>query len=80
MSANFENKKVIVDEIKSYAKDAKAIILVDYKTDSYNDPSEITKKYQKQLYYYELALRKRFKEKIIQKYLYLMHKNDIIEL
>ena len=31
MSANFENKKVLVDEIKSYAKDAKAIILVDYK-------------------------------------------------
>ncbi len=56
------------------------IILVDYKTDVYENPIEIVEKYQKQLYYYELALKKRFKEKIIQKYLYLMHKNDIIEL
>lgn len=31
MSANFENKKVVVDEIKSHAKDAKAIVLVDYR-------------------------------------------------
>lgn len=56
------------------------IILVDYKTDTYDNPDEIAEKYKKQLYYYELALRKRFKEKIIQKYLYLMHRNDIIEL
>ena len=31
MSANFENKKVVVEEIKNYAKDAKAIVLVDYR-------------------------------------------------
>lgn len=31
MSANFENKKVIVDEIKNYASNAKTIVLVDYK-------------------------------------------------
>ena len=31
MSANFENKKVVVEEIKNYAKDAKTIVLVDYK-------------------------------------------------
>lgn len=56
------------------------VILVDYKTDYYNEPCEIAKKYSKQLYYYEKALKIRFKDKIIQKYLYLMHKNDIIEL
>ncbi len=56
------------------------IILVDYKTDYYNEPSEITTKYCKQLYYYEKALKVRFKDKIIHKYLYLMHKNDIIEV
>ena len=56
------------------------IILLDYKTDVYENPSEIVEKYKKQLYYYEIALKKRFKDKIIQKYLYLMHKNDIIEL
>jgi len=31
MSTNFENKKVVVEEIKNYAKDAKTIVLVDYK-------------------------------------------------
>ena len=31
MSANFENKKVVVSEIEAYAKEAKAIVLVDYR-------------------------------------------------
>ena len=31
MSANFENKKVVVSEIEGYAKEAKAIVLVDYR-------------------------------------------------
>jgi len=31
MSANFENKKLVVEEIINHAKDAKAIVLVDYK-------------------------------------------------
>ena len=31
MSANFENKKVVVSEIEGYAKEAKSIILVDYR-------------------------------------------------
>lgn len=56
------------------------VILVDYKTDYYNDPSEIAQKYQKQLYYYEKALKTRYNDRIIEKYLYLMHKNDIIKL
>ncbi len=31
MSANFENKKVVVSEIEGLAKDAKSIVLVDYR-------------------------------------------------
>jgi len=31
MSANFENKKVVVEEIKNLAKDSQSIVLVDYK-------------------------------------------------
>lgn len=31
MSANFENKKVIVGEIEALAKEAKSIVLVDYR-------------------------------------------------
>ena len=31
MSANFENKKLVVSEIEGLAKDAKSIVLVDYR-------------------------------------------------
>ena len=31
MSANFENKKVVVSEIEELAKNAKSIVLVDYR-------------------------------------------------
>jgi len=58
--------------------DKSTVILLDYKTDSYEHPSEIAEKYKKQLYYYEKALKMKYKDKIIQKYLYLLHKNDII--
>lgn len=63
-----------------FHKDDNTICLVDYKTDSYDSPEEIAQKYQKQLYYYEKALKTRFKDKIIEKYLYLLHKNDIIKI
>ena len=41
MSANFENKKVVVEEIKNYAKDAKTIVLVDYKGLTVKEVSEL---------------------------------------
>lgn len=57
-----------------------SITLVDYKTDFYTDPAEILNKYHKQLYYYNMALKLKFNNKVIQKYLYLLHNNDIIEV
>lgn len=56
------------------------IVLVDYKTDVYNNPNEIVEKYEKQLYYYAKAINLKFSDKKIQKYLYLFHKGDIIEV
>ena len=56
------------------------VVLVDYKTDSYTAPSEIAEKYKAQLNYYEKALKMKFSDKKIQKYLYLFHKGDIIEV
>lgn len=46
MSANFENKKVIVEEIKNYAKEAKAIVLVDYKGLTVEQVSELRKSFR----------------------------------
>lgn len=56
------------------------IILVDFKTDVYNSPEEVAKKYKKQLELYELAIFMRFSQKCEKKYLYLFHKNDIISI
>lgn len=41
MSANFENKKVVVSEIEEYAKNAKSIVLVDYRGISVAQVSEL---------------------------------------
>ena len=66
--------------IDCFFEEDNGISLVDYKTDVYNSPSEILPRYEKQLSFYETALRKKFKDKNIKKYLYLLYKNDIIEL
>ncbi len=41
MSANFENKKVVVSEIEALAKDAKSIVLVDYRGLSVANATEL---------------------------------------
>ena len=66
--------------IDCYFEEDDCIVLVDYKTDVYEHPEEIVQKYSKQLYYYEKALKSKCKDKLIKKYLYLLYKNDIIEL
>ena len=47
MSANFENKKVVVEEIKNYAKDAKTIVLVDYKGLTVAEVNELRNAFRK---------------------------------
>ena len=44
MSANFENKKLVVSEIESYAKNAKSIVLVDYRGLTVSQVSELRNK------------------------------------
>lgn len=41
MSANFENKKVVVSEIEELARDAKSIVLVDYRGITVSQVNEI---------------------------------------
>ncbi len=55
-------------------------VIVDYKTDRYESPSEVAQKYKKQLEYYSKAIKMKFSDKKIQKYLYLFYKGDIIEV
>ncbi len=41
MSANFENKKLVVSEIENLAKDAKSIVLVDYRGITVSQATEL---------------------------------------
>lgn len=76
-----ENETVAVQGIiDCFFMEGDKIILVDYKTDSYTDPQNIAQKHEKQLEYYAMAINLKFSDKKIQKYLYLFHKNDIIEV
>ena len=56
------------------------IILVDFKTDYYDDPNDLIKKYKKQLDLYESAIFMKFSHKCAKKFLYLFHNNDIISV
>lgn len=47
MSVNFENKKAVVQEIKDYAKDAKCIVLVDYKGLTVSQVTELRNEFRK---------------------------------
>ena len=49
------------------------VCLIDFKTDRYDDPLEILARYKSQLFYYEKALKKKYTDKKIEKYLYLLH-------
>ena len=43
MSANFENKKLVVSEIEEHAKNAKSIVLVDYRGLTAEETAELRK-------------------------------------
>lgn len=47
MSANFENKKQIVEEITKYAQSAKSIVLVDYKGLTVEQVTELRNNFRK---------------------------------
>ncbi len=55
-----------------------AIVLVDYKTDSYRDISEIHEKYDIQLELYQYALEQITHKKVKEKYIYLFFDNSVI--
>ena len=77
-----ENEKIMVQgTIDCLIEDKEGrLILLDYKTDFYNDPNEVGEKYKKQLELYELAVFARFGQKCDKKCLYLFHRGDIIEV
>ena len=62
MSANFENKKLIVEEIKNYASEAKSIVLVDYKGISVSDDTALRKEMRNNNVVYKVIKNTLFKK------------------
>lgn len=65
--------------IDCFFEEADGLVLVDYKTDWYQDPAEILKKYVRQLAYYTEALETILKKTVKNKYLYLFYQEDVVE-
>lgn len=55
------------------------VLLIDYKYTS-KDDEQIRQVYNKQIYLYELALKKRFKDKTIKKVIVNIKKNTLINM
>ncbi len=64
--------------IDCYFEEEDGIVLVDYKTDVYHDPSEIHEKYDTQLSLYALALEKITKKSVKNKFFYLFFDNNVV--
>lgn len=76
-----EGEKICVQGIIDFFFEKEnSVVLIDFKTDRYDSPYEILERYKSQLFYYEKALKQKYKDKKIEKYLYLLHKGDIIKV
>ncbi len=79
---NGENEKICVQgTIDCLFEDSTGrLVLLDYKTDFYDEPQTIANRYKKQLELYEVAVFKRFLKGCDEKCLYLFHKGDCVEV
>ena len=79
---NGENEKICVQgTIDCLFEDSDGkLVMLDYKTDFYEEPETIANRYKKQLELYEVAVFKRFLKGCDEKCLYLFHKGDCVEV
>lgn len=76
-----QNENVILQGvIDCFFEENGEYVLVDYKSDYYDDPTKIAMKYTKQLSLYKDAIEKITKKSVKNKYLYLFFGGDVIEL
>lgn len=76
---NAAGEKVLLQGmIDCYFEEDDGIVLVDYKTDVYQDPAEIHKKYDTQLSLYALALEKITKKSIKNRFFYLFFDDTVV--
>lgn len=77
---NAENEQIILQGIiDCWFIEGDEIVLVDYKTDSFSDISEIHEKYDRQLELYAYALHKMTEKNIKSKNIYLFSANSVVQ-
>ena len=74
----YDEKILLQGIIDCWFEEDGNIILIDYKSDYYNSPEELMKKYHSQLEWYQYALEKITGKKVSEKYIYMFHNNDIV--
>ena len=75
-----EEKVILQGIIDCYFEEDGEYVLVDYKSDYYENPEEMREKYTTQLTLYADAIEKITEKKVKGKYLYLFFANDVLEL
>lgn len=73
-----DEKILLQGVIDCFFEEDGEIVLVDYKTDRYNDVSEIHEKYERQLELYKYALEKITKKTVKESYIYLFSTDSYI--
>ena len=74
-----DSKILLQGVIDCYFYEGDEIVIVDYKTDYYEDINEIKEKYALQLQYYKLAIEKICKKTVKNSYFYLFFTKSVIE-
>lgn len=79
---NGENEKICVQGTIDclFEEEDGKMVLLDYKTDAYDEPEEIVSRYKKQLELYEIAVFNRFGQNCEEKCLYMFQNGDIINV
>ncbi len=76
-----EEERVILQGIIDCCfEEADGVVLVDYKSDYYENAEEIKEKYAQQLELYADAIEKITQKTVKNKFLYLFFRNDVVEL
>ncbi|MBE7016095.1 MAG: helicase-exonuclease AddAB subunit AddA [Ruminococcaceae bacterium] len=76
---NIENENVILQGvIDCYFEEDDGLVLIDYKTDRFNNREEIKEKYSIQLNLYSLALQKITKKNVKNAFFYLFFDNSVL--
>lgn len=73
-----DEKIILQGVIDCWFTEGDGIILLDYKTDSFSDTTEIHEKYDRQLELYTYAIEKITGKKVKEKYIYLFYNGTVL--